>query len=98
MKKVLRVEVTEENGQKYIQVVEQSHRGYGFGVSFLSDEFEEGDFTLASAYYPETFENMYCVRGDYIEHDNDLCYVPDDAWLEKCLAAVKAYNEFESEE
>ena len=102
MRKVLKVAVTEENGQKFIQVIEQSHRGYSFGIGIctseedISDEFDKDGFTLASAYYPDASQpDIYCVRGDDLSFDNLQCPVPSDEWLASCLAAIDAYNEYE---
>lgn len=97
MKKVLKVEVTEENGKKFIQVVEQSHRRYRFG-NRCSDTFKHKKFRLVSVFEPETRLNTYFVRGLSENYDNHKEPVISDSWLEKCLAAVKAYNEFEFEE
>jgi len=100
MHKVLKVAVTEEKGQKFIQIVEQSHRGDAFGIksSKFSHEFNKNTFTLLSKICPVPYRCSYFVCGSAVEYDKDICPVPSDEWLTDCLATIDAYNEYEFEE
>jgi len=92
--KHLKLEVLTTAWGKFLRVASQTHRLHGFGEGGSSSFIHSG-FYLASGNYPDIIhsEPALYVCGNDSTQDKNILIVPSEEWLEKCRAAVRAYNQ-----
>jgi hypothetical protein len=90
--KHLRLEVLTTKWGKMLRVVEQTHRNDEFGEMEMNWFLHE-DFQLRSDDFLDLRDDGLHVRGHLTAEDHAIIIVPSEAWLARCRAAVKAYNQ-----
>jgi hypothetical protein len=93
--KHLRLEVLTTVWGRLLRIVKQTHRGSSFGNDQEGNAFLHDGFRLTSLCRPaiQCGGLGFFARGSDTGDDYIILAVPSEEWLEKCRAAVRAYNQ-----